>query len=363
MPVKFYLGHDQQGRPHAYTFTHEENGARRICQYVYDRLEHQKEQYTLVANPCYTGSFLELNPDMVVISELGLGVIELKHHFGAIECTDPAGAWRAGGTVIEAGRGFANPHRQVQSYAEQIRNELTANGKRWLPGTPAQMAQLKVHTTVCFTNPLSRLDQCREAIQYHYAPGRALRVWERFSVTHAAEIPHWAMDMRFEVQSEADWFSNYRLLPGEIDRLTGEFFHARPWEEMESFVRQTHEPLAYLVVIDEGRPEMPPFRIDREETLIGRNAGACNVVIPQNYSQVSNQHIRLVYANRRFYIEDLGSTNGSFFPDNPQRLSGITEIKPNQRVMLGDSKPSGKVCTLELRVEKQLPAIVTEQVR
>jgi hypothetical protein len=363
MPVKLYLGHDQQGRPHAYTFTHEENGARRICQYMYDRLEGQKEHYTLIANPCYTGSFLELNPDMVIISELGLGIIELKHHFGEIDCGDPAGPWRAGSVVIEAGRGFANPHRQVQSYAEQIRNELIAQNKRWLPGTPAQLAQIKVHTSVCFTNPLSRLDKCREAAQIQYAPGRALRAWERFSVTHAAEIPNLAIDMRFEVQSEADWFSSYRLLPGEIDRLAAEFFHARPWQEMESFVRETHEPLAYLTVIDENRPEMPPFRIEREETLIGRNAGACNVVIPQNFSQVSNQHLRLIIANRRFYIEDLSSTNGSFFPDNPQRLSGIVEIKPSQRFSLGDFKPSSKVCTLELRVEHQLPPIITELIR
>jgi hypothetical protein len=363
MPVKFYLGRDPQGRPHAYTFTHEENGARRICQHMYDRLARRKEQYTLIANPCYTGSFLELNPDMVIISELGLGVIELKHHFGQIDCSDPVGPWRAGVSPIESGRGFVNPHRQVQSYAEQIRNELTAYGSRWLPGTPAQLAGLKVHTTVCFTNPMSRLDQCREAIQYHYAPGRALRAWERFSVTHAGEIPNWAMDMRFEVQSEADWFSSYRLLPGEIDRLAAEFFHARPWEEMESYARETHEPLAYLVVIDETRPELPPFRIDRDETLIGRNAGACTVVIPQNYTQVSNQHIRLIYANRRFYVEDLNSTNGTFFPGNPQRLAGIIEIKPGQRILLGDSNPSAKVCTLELRAEKHLPAIVTEQVR
>lgn len=364
MPVKFYLGRDLQGRPHAYTFTHEESGARRICQHVHDRLGRQKESYAVIANPCYTGSFFELNPDLVILSEMGLGVVELKHHFGEIDCSDPAGPWRAGGSVIEAGRGFVNPHRQVQSYAEQIRNELTAQGNRWLPGTPAQHAKIKVLTTVCFTNPFAQLEKCREALQYRYAPGRALRTWEKFSITTAAEIANWARDMRFEVQSEADWYSSYRLLPAELHRLATDFFHAREWDEMDDYVRQMREPYGYLVVVDDTRPNtLPPFRIDREEMWVGRNAGACNLVVPQNYTLVSNQHARLIYANRRFYFEDLGSTNGSYWPENPERLAGIVELKPNERVLLGDSAPGKKVCTLELRVEN-LPAIrPTEQVR
>lgn len=363
MPVKFYLGRDQQGRPHSYTFTHEESGARHICQYMYDRLDRNKETYALVANPCYTGSFLELNPDIVIISEMGLGVIELKHHFGEVDCSDPAGPWHAGGTIIEAGRGFSNPHTQVQSYAEQIRNELIVPGKAWLPGTALQQKGIKIHTTICFTNPFARLEKCREAVQYRYNPGRQLRAWEKFSITTAAEIPNWAADMRFEVMSEADWFKSYELLPGEVFHLATDFFHAREWQEIEDHVRQVREPFGYLALIDPARSvAQPPFRIDREEMWIGRNAGTCNIVIPQYYTLTSNRHARLIYTNHRYYIEDLGSTNGTYLPNNPERLSGIVELKPNDRILLGDSQPGDKVCALELRVEKLFANQITEQI-
>lgn len=331
---------------------------------MFDRLDHRKESYAVIANPCYTGSYFELNPDLVIISEMGLGIVELKHHFGEVSCSDPSAPWRVGGAVIEAGHGFINPHRQVQSYANQIRSELAAEDSRWLPGTAAQRQQMKIHTTVCFTNPFVRLDACREAIQYHYAPGHALRAWEKFSVCLAAEIPDWAMDMRFEVSSEADWYRSYQLLPAEIGRLAAEFFHARSWEEMEKTVRRPREPYAYLIFVDERRPSpLPPLRVDREEMFIGRSAGACNLVIPQAYTLVSNRHARIFVANRRFYFEDLGSTNGSYLLDRPERLSGIVEITPDSPILLGDSRPGDKVCMLQLNIDRLITEHPTEHVR
>jgi hypothetical protein len=361
MPVQFYLGCDMQGLPHAYTFTHEENGARSICQYMHDKLYRQKEFFAVVANPCYTGGYFELNPDLVIISEAGLGVVEMKNHFGEVDCSDPSGPWRAGGKVMDAGRGFQNPHQQVQSNAIYIRDELVAAPSKWLPGEGSQISALKFHTTVCFTNPFVNLARCREALAYRYLPGRALRPWERFSVITAAEIPGWARDMRFEVSSEADWYRNYRLMPGEIQHLATDFFHARSWDEMESYVRQLRQPYGYLVLVNETRnTTLPPFRIDREEMWIGRSAGLCNIVIPQSYSLVSNRHARLIYTGNRFYFEDLGSTNGSYLAGNAPGLSGLVEIHPGQRVLLGANTPGEKVCVLELQREMQTVEQLTE---
>jgi hypothetical protein len=362
MPVKFYLGCDLQGLPHAYTFTHEENGIRRICQYMHDRLYRQKDFFALVANPCYTGGYFELNPDLVLIGEAGLGVVEMKHYFGEVDCNDPDGPWRAGGKVIEAGRGFQNPHQQVQSNAEYIRDELVAAPLKWLPGDASQLAALKFHTAVCFTHPLASLAHCRDALAYRYQPGRALRPWEKFTLITAVDVPDWAREMRFEVSSEADWYRNYRLMPGEVQRLATEFFHASPWDEMESYVRQLRQPYGYLLLVDEIRnTALPPFRIDREEMWIGRNAGMCNIAIPQAYTLTSNRHARLVYTGNRFYIEDLNSTNGTYLDGNPRRLSGMVEIRPGQRMLLGANAPAEKVCVLELQLEMQVVERLTEQ--
>jgi FHA domain len=74
-----------------------------------------------------------------------------------------------------------------------------------------------------------------------------------------------------------------------------------------------------------------------ETVQIGR-AEACHVRIEDRYA--SQFHARLYPRNGSWYVEDLGSTNGTYL--NRQRLTGSTEVHAGDVVRIGKT-------TLELR--------------
>jgi pSer/pThr/pTyr-binding forkhead associated (FHA) protein len=64
--------------------------------------------------------------------------------------------------------------------------------------------------------------------------------------------------------------------------------------------------------------------------LVGR-APECEIRIDDTYA--SQQHARLFGKNGSWYVEDLGSTNGTFV--NDQRLAAPAVIHPGDRVRVG----------------------------
>jgi FHA domain len=70
---------------------------------------------------------------------------------------------------------------------------------------------------------------------------------------------------------------------------------------------------------------------------IGRGAD-CELRIDDTYA--SNQHARLFGRNGSWYVEDLGSTNGTFV--NDQKLAAPAQVQPGDKIRVGTT-------TLELR--------------
>jgi len=68
-----------------------------------------------------------------------------------------------------------------------------------------------------------------------------------------------------------------------------------------------------------------------EELTVGRAAG-CKVSLP-NDSYASNLHARAYQADGLTFVEDLGSTNGTFV--NGERISAPTAVKVGDRVQVG----------------------------
>lgn len=68
------------------------------------------------------------------------------------------------------------------------------------------------------------------------------------------------------------------------------------------------------------------------ETLLGRDAG-CHVTIPD--SSVSHRHARIYHSDGEWYVEDLGSTNGTFVNDRP--LTRPMVLRPGDTVAIGRS--------------------------
>jgi pSer/pThr/pTyr-binding forkhead associated (FHA) protein len=63
---------------------------------------------------------------------------------------------------------------------------------------------------------------------------------------------------------------------------------------------------------------------------IGRGAD-CELRIDDTYA--SNQHARLFGRNGSWYVEDLGSTNGTFV--NDQKLAAPAQVQPGDKIRVG----------------------------
>jgi hypothetical protein len=69
------------------------------------------------------------------------------------------------------------------------------------------------------------------------------------------------------------------------------------------------------------------------ETTLGRDAG-CHVTFPD--SSVSHRHARVYHSDGEWYVEDLGSTNGTFVNDH--RIAAPTVVSSGDDLRLGTSE-------------------------
>ena len=68
-----------------------------------------------------------------------------------------------------------------------------------------------------------------------------------------------------------------------------------------------------------------------DEMTVGRAPG-CGVVLADD-TYVSQLHARIYAQNGEIFVEDLGSTNGTYV--NRQRLSGSTKLRKGDRLQIG----------------------------
>jgi pSer/pThr/pTyr-binding forkhead associated (FHA) protein len=98
--------------------------------------------------------------------------------------------------------------------------------------------------------------------------------------------------------------------------------------------RSPRRPPRELVITDaSGRRTIPL----KESITLGR-AATCDLVVADNY--VSNVHARIYLRDGSYWLEDLGSTNGTYM--NRSRVSTPTAIGPGDDIRMGKA-------TLELR--------------
>jgi hypothetical protein len=365
MTLMIYIGKDFQDQVREYQYPHEVQGFRYVCEHLWDKFSHQDRVFALIADTRRTATGREIGVDMTLVSEFGLGLIDLKHYFGVINCMDSHGAWRAGSmnmkpNIIDPGSNhnegfYTNPHQQIQDYGIQIREDLIQWGKlNWFPRGFSGWESLKIHTAICFTHPDAFLMECKEAVRKHYRPGKTLKDWEVFSILTPAETPMWALDMRFEIEmGSSNWYRNFTLTPYEVNDLALNFFKAVPWKEMISQMHAGREPFGYLLLIEQNRP-IQYYRLDRDELIIGRSPEICNVVIPDRYDLVSRKHARIIRSGNMLYIEDVGSKYGTYV--NGTQVDQRTILRGQDEVIaLGGLAERGRACLLKFTKDAPPP--------
>lgn len=88
---------------------------------------------------------------------------------------------------------------------------------------------------------------------------------------------------------------------------------------------------AYRLIMNSGPSIGKVFMLDKPEMFIGRDLNN-DIVI--NDPEISRRHARLVLQQNGYILEDLGSTNGTFFQG--QRLTAPLSLQPAQVITFGE---------------------------
>ena len=202
MPVKYFVSKDSEGRQWPPDTSGESKEVVEIIKQAYSVYNDSEHVYAIVANLHVPYAYA----DLVVITERGIGVVELKGNYGKI--SRKGEFWYAGPSRIKAGSDNTparNPHEQVRAYTKTIRKKLLSPllGTPWLPGSPDDWEKFKFSTAICFTNRQADIEELRNT----YIP-RKLE-WENHSniILTPADISDWVDDLRFEAQQ--DYTHNY----------------------------------------------------------------------------------------------------------------------------------------------------------
>lgn len=93
--------------------------------------------------------------------------------------------------------------------------------------------------------------------------------------------------------------------------------------------------LTYMSGPEDGRTEVVDVGSSNEVATIGRIVG-CSICIPDD-PEASRQHAKLSYRDGGWWLEDLGSANGTFIGEFAQsrRISAATKILEGQIFRVG----------------------------
>lgn len=332
MPVFAYVSLDSAGRPWPPDNSHETLSAIELIKSLWVAFNHEPATYCVVSN------LHRPSADLVILTETGIGVVELKHYPGRIR-EGSSGNWYAGTIPIKSGR-YPNAHLQVQAYAAEVRRLIMPRLTSWWHSPPEQRwREYKTQTTVCFTNRDVVLDNTSRDLERREQWNR--ESWEGFMFLTPALLPAWVAALKFGVdQGHTHRFEPYRLTAPQVIELSTTVLRSTPWTEI-SKIMPTGRPYAYLTIIENGIP-VHTYDLVNEEYCVGREAE--DLHIPERFERVSRKHARISRILNDVYIEDIGSSKGTFV--NGTQVTSQQPLLPNQQITLGGADAGEKVCLL-----------------
>jgi len=321
MTVKIFAARDSEGREWPPDHEHEVKAIIDMLKQLWTAYHHLESTYCIVAN------MRQPNADLVIFSERGLGIVEMKHNYGKITLLDD-GAWYGGPVPIKGGS-YPSPYHQLQAYTEILRNKLLPmilpdNLKR----SPELWDKMKFQIALCFTNPEADIAQVKDEVRKSKHLER--KPWEgNFEVIDPTEIVPWALKLRFGIDlgREKD-FQPFRLNPGIIEKVIGLVLGATEWTDVMSSMpnNQSYGYLAWQS--QEGEQK---FNLEKDEVIIGRSS-ECDWVTPSKFKTISNRHCKITRSLQGIQIEDLESTNGTYL--NNKLLKRPIPLQNSQVVSL-----------------------------
>lgn len=347
MAVQSFVSRRSDGTLWPPDHEHETGATCGIVQRLWSAFHHERVLYAALVN------LHRPSADLVLINNRGIGIVEMKHSAGVITSRD--GVWYAGVEPIKAGTrsDIKNPREQVQAYAKTIRSIIAPELANWWKLPEADVfRQINVQTAVCFTNRDAQISAARADLEREAQAIR--RPWEVFSILTPAEIAEWALRLSFGMQQgrEAD-FAPYMLNGAQIHALATQTFQLTEWSEIRELMPDG-QPYGYLLLMHEGRWTRY-FPLKEIVTTIGRDSARCDLPIPETYSKASRIQARITRVAGYAFIEDVGSSRGTFV--NGVRVDESVRLKSGQNITFGGTEPGSGVC--ELRYTTKLPDDLT----
>ena len=93
------------------------------------------------------------------------------------------------------------------------------------------------------------------------------------------------------------------------------------------------EPIAHWKSGQKAQPGQPPKRLVLDGPVVVGRATDCQLWLDDR--RMSRRHCRLERVDGRWFVEDLGSTNGTFVGD--QRVEAPTQLATGTPVRVGQS--------------------------
>lgn len=84
-----------------------------------------------------------------------------------------------------------------------------------------------------------------------------------------------------------------------------------------------------VLMVNEGELIGQRWTLTKDEMLLGRGTDA-DIVLPER--QVSRYHLKILYRDGSYYLEDLDSKNGTFL--NGQQVKGTTSIQDGDEIQV-----------------------------
>jgi len=341
MTLKIYVAKDSVGRVRAPDTSHEVRAIEWMLEKAWSEFHHLQETYAIITNLRHPSA------DMVVLTERGIGLLELKHKYGEIKI-NPDGTWMAGLSVIKAGK-HLNPREQVRSYTKKMREKVIrwilptyiyANKDRW--------SMLKFQTSVCFTHPDADIRKAQKYINERHI---VLDAWEsNFSIIDIEDFTAWIRELRFQLQHDYEYskdFEHVRLSPEMIVKITTDILGNVEWNEIYAAMPDG-SPYGYLILEDAKGKQV--FKLVKDHSIIGRSPD-CDIVIPERYSKVSKKHCSITRTMYSIDLIDLGSSNGTFL--NSRAIENSSSLQRGHILSLGgESVVQEDVCALKFETHE-----------
>ena len=111
-------------------------------------------------------------------------------------------------------------------------------------------------------------------------------------------------------------------------------------EETDSVIHPTVCLTAALgepqgILIYEGRLDCPDFELGKGSCILGKNARV-KLYLPRE--TISQFHAKFEYFDKKYYVEDMNSTNGTFVNDEMLRYKEVRELIPGDVLCFADVK-------------------------